>query len=501
MNGSEGVGNMTKRIRIVTAAMLLGAGPALAQPAGDPAPSPATPPAEPTPPTPPAEPTPAPAAPVTVAPPPIPEKPTEKKDLPKPSVISKIDVSIYGFVEMDTIWDSTQSFNDGQGNAAIARPGTYQGEHPQLTFGARNSRIGLKLGAPAPDGIKITGQMEMDFLGNQPPGISEASFWANAPFRFRHMNVKIETPVVDMLFGQTWQLFGWQGMNQPNTVAIQGIPGQVYSRAPQIRLSKKIPAGDGMNVELALAASRPVSRASYTPDGQAGVRLNFDKLKAWHTGGSTGTALDAAMVGVSVVGRRLAVDEFSATPHSQDVTNGYGLSVDALLPIIPATKKSHDNALTIQGSYVTGAGIADLYTGLSGGVGNPALPNPTGANPAPTYTPNIDNGLVLFHKDADGTFSLHAIQWTSYLVGAQYYLPGGKLWLAGNYSHLSSNNAHLYGAATKVFDKQDWFDGNVFFDATANTRFGLEFSRTQQTYVDGVDAHDNRVQFSAFLLF
>jgi hypothetical protein len=404
-------------------------------------------------------------------------------------------VSIYGFVEMDTIWDSTQGFNDAQGNAAIARPGTYAGEHPQLTWGARNSRIGLELGAPAPDGVKITGQMEMDFLGNQPPGISEASFWANAPFRMRHIKLEIETPVVDLLFGQTWQLFGWQGTSQPNTVAIQGIPGQVYSRAPQLRISKKIPAGDAVTVELAVAASRPVARASHSPDGQAGVRVNFDKLTAWHTGGSTGTALDAAMIGVSVVGRRLAVDEFSATPHSQVVRNGYGLSVDALVPIIPATKESHDHALTIQGSYVTGAGIADLYTGLSGGVGNPTLPN------GMAYTPNIDNGLVLFHEDADGRFSLHPIQWTSWLVGAQYYLPGGMVWLAGNYSHLASSNAHLFGAPGKVFDEADWFDGNVFVDATANVRFGLEVARTRQTYVDGVKAGNTRVQLAAFLLF
>jgi hypothetical protein len=238
-----------------------------------------------------------------------------------------------------------------------------------------------------------------------------------------------------------------------------------------------------------------------TPDGQAGLRLNIDKLKAWHTGGSTGSALDSAMIGVSVVGRRLAVDAFSANPHSEVVRNGYGISVDALLPIIPASKESHSNAFTIQGSYVNGAGIADLYTGLSGNVANPTLPNPGMANPAPTYTPNIDNALVLFHKDADGTFSLHPIQWTSYLAGFQFYMPGGKAWISANYSHLESNNAHLFGPAAKVFDNQDWFDGNLFVDATANVRFGLEFSRTQQTYVDKTEADDNRVQFSAFLLF
>jgi hypothetical protein len=512
MEARRDVGNMTKRFGLVTATILLGAGSALAQPAGEPTPPPSgtpTPPPSgtpaPVPTSPPApEPTPAPTpapaevkspTPVMVAPPPPEVAPTDKPADKKPSVASKLDVSIYGFVELDSIWDSTQGLNDLAGSSAIARPNTYAGDHPQLTFGARNSRIGLKLASPTnTDDFKVTGQMEMDFLGNQPAGISEGAFWQNAPFRFRQMNVKLETNVVDLLFGQTWQLFGWQGINQPNTVQIQGIPGEVYGRTPQIRISKRIPAGDVASIEIAIAAARPVSRASASPDGHAGIRLNIDKLKAWHTSGSTGSALDSMMIGVSVVGRRLAVDEFSATPHSQVVRNGYGLSVDALVPLIPATKQSHGNALTVQGSYVTGAGIADLYQSLSGGTGNPTLA--TG-----TYTPNIDNGIVLFHDDGGGVFSLHPIQWTSYLAGAQYYLPNGKVWLSANYSHLSSQNAHLYGAANKVFDKQDWFDGNLMFDVTANARFGLEVSRTRQTYVDGVDANDTRGQFSAFLIF
>jgi len=508
MKAREGVGNMNKRIGLVTATILLGAGPALAQPAGgEPTPPPTNPPTTETPPP---APPPTTTPPVLTTPPPVltpthaptvMEKPAEKKPSGG-SVSSKLDISFYGFVELDSIYDSTQGLNDLAGNSAIARPNTYAGDHGQLTFGARNSRIGMKLGAPEVDGVKVSGMMEMDFLGNQPPGITEGSFWQNAPFRFRHINLKVETKALDLLFGQYWQLFGWQGINQPNTVQIQGIPGEVYSRAPQIRVSKKAPVGDAVSLEFAMAASRPPQRASATPDGQAGFKINFDKWKAWHTGGSTGSALDSGMIGVSVVGRRFAVNEFAATSHSQTVRNGYGVSIDGLLPIIPATKDHHGNALTLQGSYVNGAGVADLYTGLSGNVSNPALPNPTMATPAPTYTPNVDNGLVMWRKDATGLATLHPIQWTSYLAGLQYYLPpSGHVWLSANYSHLSSNNAHLYGDAKKVFDKQDWFDGNVMVDATPNVRFGLEYSRTEQTYVDGVKAVDNRVQFSAFLLF
>jgi hypothetical protein len=412
-------------------------------------------------------------------------------------VTSKWDTTLYGFVEGDTIYDSTQGLNDNAGNSAVPRKGSYAGNHGQTTMGARNSRIGYRISAPAVDDIKASAQLEMDFVGNQPPGISESAFFASATFRVRHLNVKLETPIVDVLIGQSWQLFGWQTLYQPATVQIQGIPGEVFSRSPQIRLSKKL-ACDPVSLELAVAAARPPQRASATPDGQAGIKLNLDSVKAFHTAGSTGTALDSASIGVSVVGRRFAVDEFTAAPHSQVVRNGYGLSIDALIPVVPATKEHHDNALTLLGSFVTGAGTADLYSGLSGGVSQPALPNPGMTTPAPTYTPNIDNGLALF--SADGT--LHPMQWTSYLVGAQYYLPpSGKVFLAANYSHTSSGNAHAFGAATKVFDQQDWADGNLFVDLTPAVRLGLELAWINQTYVNGTEGTNYRAQFSGWLIF
>jgi hypothetical protein len=472
---------------------------------------PANPPTEPTPPTPTPPTPPVPTTPPSAEPPvvtaPVPTEPPkeEKKEI---SIHSKFDAQLYGFVEFDSILDSTQGLGDLAGNSTIARPGTYTGIHPQMMFGARNSRIGLKLGAPPVGSVKASAQLEMDFLGNQAGTplattalVSEQSFWQNPTFRFRHMNVKLETPAVDILIGQYWQLFGWQTMAHPNTVEIQGIAGQIYSRSPQIRLSKKITSG-GVTVEVAVAASRPPQRASATPDGQAGVKLTLDKLKALHTAGSTGTSVDGLSVGVSVVGRRFAVDEFSATPHNEVTANGYGISLDALLPIIPATKEHHENALTLTGSYVTGAGIADLYQGLSGGVGQPALPNPGMLNPAPVYVPNVDPNLVLFYPTSAGTYTLHPIQWTSYIVGLQYYLPpAGNVWVSANYSHMSSDNAHAFGATNKVWDTEDWADANLMFDCATAVRLGFELAWTQQQYLDGKDGTDYRGQFSAFFLF
>ena len=47
----------------------------------------------------------------------------------------------------------------------------------------------------------------------------------------------------------------------------------------------------------------------------------------------------------------------------------------------------------------------------------------------------------------------------------------------------------------------DWFDVNLFWDATPAVRFGAEYSYTKQTYGDGVEAKNTRGQFSAFYIF
>jgi len=345
-------------------------------------------------------------------------------------------------------------------------------------------------------GLATSAQLEMDFLGNQ-PAVSEAAFIANPTFRFRHFNLKLETPYVDVLLGQYWQLFGWQSYFHPSTVAIQGVPGQIYSRSPQIRLSHAFKQ-DPVTVEVAVAASRPPQRNSATPDGQFGLRAQLNQWKGVHSMGSTGTAIDPLALGVSAVVRRFDLPEFSATPKNDVSRNGWGISIDALLPVLPAHGNQRGNALTLNGSVVTGAGIADLYTGLTGGVSFPALPNPGMVMPAPVYTPDVDNGLIVF--DANG--ELHTIQWTSVLFGVQYYLPpDGKIFVSSNYSFMQSDNAAANGRAAAVFKESKWADGNLFFDLNAAVRLGLEYSWFNQTYADGTDTTNHRVQLSGFYIF
>jgi hypothetical protein len=425
------------------------------------------------------------------------------------AVIGKWATTLYGFVEADAIWDKTRSLNDLPGNAPIAKSGTANGDNSRFTFGARNSRIGFRLKAPEVASIRPSATAEMDFLGTQLPVGNgqpyfgtEGAFFTNPTFRIRHMYLKLETPVVDVLFGQYWQLFGWQPIYQPNTVEIQGVPGEVYSRTPQLRISKTIKA-DPITFEIAVAAVRPVQRDNGFPDGEAGIRLAYNPWTAVQTVGATGTQISPLSIAATGLLRRVNVNEISASPKATNNLAISALAVDGFVPVLPGTKDKKDNSLALNGEFATGYGFADMYTGLTGGIGFPAIP-PTMPMGTPTpFNADIDPGIVTY----DVQNALHGIQWTSYLIGAQYYLPGvhGDVWIAGNYSHIESANIERLNPTafppSGLIKAYDWFDALVFFKPTPAVQIGIEYANFNSMYGEGTHAENHRLQLSGFFVY
>jgi hypothetical protein len=413
---------------------------------------------------------------------------------------------LYGFVEFDAIHDSTQSYGEGSGNTLIARPGTWGAKHGRTQFTARSSRFGFRLSAPELMGIRASGVIEVDFNGNQPPtayqpyGISEAATFNNPSMRFRQAAIKVETDYVDVVAGQYWQLFGWQGYFFPCTLDLRGVPGDVYGRTPQFRLSHMFKT-EAVNVELAAAAVRPVQRNSEYPDGQAGLRVLVNSWKGVHTVGGTPTLADPLAIGVSGTVRRFRLPNLAADPTVIKAKTGWGVSIDGLIPVIPGTMADRANALTLTGSFVTGAGISDQYIGLTGGVTFPALPA-NAAGTVPTYPQDVDTGLVTY----DSSGNLQTVKWQSYMGGLQYYLPpSGKLWIAGNITHLKSDNNTSFGQAAaamaKIVTQSTWWDANLLWEVVEPLRVGVQYAQGRQTYGDGVEAKNERFQMNAFYLF
>jgi hypothetical protein len=463
-------------------------------------------------------------------------------------------VQFYGFVELDIVHDSTRGFNEGLGNGVIPRsellsPGAAQlpqyypdptdpnglrqliapnpaGVNGRTTESARNSRFGLKVSAPPIDQMNSSALIEFDFFGNQPPNgtysstqlpapLTENNLIASGTLHMRHAYFKLETPYVNLLAGQTYDVFGFQNYFFPATTELFPLPNQAFSRNPQLRLYENLDMGL-LGLDIVLAAVRPPQRDAEIPSIEAGVMLKLNSWKGLHTPGSLGTAADPLAIGVSGTLRHFKVDYTQAVPAQYEQQNGWAVSVDAFIPIIPA-RSSYDrsNKLTVTGSYTTGTAYQDLMGNMTMGLGAvryPPAPGTTAVSPPPpeqgvaavalpqtSFPPaNIDPGLILF--DYFGSGSTRTINLRTWMVGLQYYLPGGRVWIAGNYTHADSNNIvdALGGAAIaqangvvianpyakSVIKDSNYYDANLFVDITPSVRIGVSGSLLKQTYAD-----------------
>jgi hypothetical protein len=420
-------------------------------------------------------------------------------------------LTFFGFVEADFMFDTTRSYDDAIGRTLVARSDTYAGRASRTQFSMRNTRLGMMFESPRIGGIAPSAVFEGDFFGYQsidPPHASEAAFYQSPLFRVRHAYLKLASDVVDVVAGQTYDVFGWQNSYFPCTVQFLGLPNQLFSRNLQLRVSRNIQASSALSVDLAASAVRPVQRDSAVPDANAGIRLNIDAWKGIATPGNIGTRALPLSLGISGTFRSFRVNAFTPPPtQSSNHATGWGVSADALIPIIPAEDASdRGNRLTLIGSFVIGTGIADLIT-TGGGATFPTLPNPTQGNPPPLYHGNIDYGLVSF--DTQGV--MHTIDWQAFKVGLQYYLPPrGRIILSANYTQgYSKNMAKLFPRGGReiellgrVADTSQYADLNVFWDVTPAVRVGLSGQYTKVKYLLDDDApHNVRVMGQALYAF
>ena len=119
-----------------------------------------------------------------------------------------------------------------------------------LTAGA--TRIGLNLSGPDTERMKLTGNIELDFL----TGISSEN---NQAPRLRHGYIKAYWPASDfsILAGQTWDLVS-SLIPFVDDPALMWYAGNIGSRHAQVRVTKGFASGNNGRLEVAVAASRTI---------------------------------------------------------------------------------------------------------------------------------------------------------------------------------------------------------------------------------------------------
>lgn len=414
-------------------------------------------------------------------------------------------VSICGFAALNIMKDSTQSFPSNIGNNLVWRQGTYRGNHDQLQFTARDSRVTLEAHAPEAHGIQLAGTIQFDFNGYMATETTEAEQFTLGPVRLRLGYFTAKTPIVDVLAGQYHDLFGWGGAGfYPATLAFLGVTGQVYHRQPQLRLSKTLGGpDDAVNVEVAAAALRPVQKDAGVPDGEAGLRL---AVNGW-TGAAASAygqpSLTALGLGVSGLVRRFEVAEFLPTAIESKSATGWGFAANAVIPVIPVERNDdRGNGLTLTAELSMGSGISDMYTDLTGGALFPALTNDGNLPVPPIYTPNVDSGIVTW----DANRELQTIDWRGLVIGAQYYLPiaRGRVWISGIFSQIVSKNVvELTPLPNRgnVYDKATYIDGSLFVALTEQWQTGVAIQTVEQVFGDGFKARNNRLELGTHYFF
>lgn len=501
---------------VVGLAVLAASSLGLAQePAPDPF-APEEPAAAPEPQPEPVEAQPEPAAPEEAPEPPKPE-PAAAAPAPKPEPVPDLEparswfnrdpiafelgdrlmITFYGDVQVNFIYDTTRSYGDSIGSSLVAREDTYEGTVGRFQASSRSTRFGIAIDSKTIGGVTPSSVLEADFSGDQPTsnvGSSERAYYDSPTFRLRHAYINLADDYVDVLIGQTDDVFGWQ--NTPSSTF----------RHTQFRLSHTFGASAPVGLDVAAAALRPAQRDSQVPDAQAGLRFDVNAWKGIYTRDGVPRARPLS-IGVSGVARQFDADAFTPPPtQTSNKVVGWGVSVDAMLPVIPARDEyDRGNALTLAGSFVMGTGIGDLMR-VDGGARFPPLPNPARAAPPPEYEANVDEGLVTF----DRLGVLNTIDWRGFRADAQYYFPpSGRVRLAAIYTEAYSQNmTDLYpqGGAeiqllTHVADRIRYVEGNLFWDMTPEIRIGTACIYTTVRYLDSEEPHSIRGKLTAHYFF
>ena len=481
-------------------------------------------------------------------------------DAPPPgytSMLGKWTTMMYGFVEFDTMYDSSNSYNNWPFNGGAANAGTIQGggndalgktiNSSSYGFDVNNSRIGFALSSPVYHGYKLRALLEMDFLARPgesqytaPAGGENTGYFTNPIFRIRHFFMDISTPGYgNFLLGQYWSLFGWQPYNIYNSVQIAPAPGTLYGRFPQARWYKIIHATDGLKVEPAISAMMPQYNASGMPAFVEGIKIADSNWMGEGMIGDTGKGQFPLALGFSAI--QSNYDGYfqgnqtytSAAGKSTTValpTSGFNSwtsaeAVDLWLPILPVRNGKPGNNLTLTAEYTWGQGDAYQFPNMNFGIGPNSLPisncpgAPTGAtnNACSTLSPGLPAGEGFANGNAFVPLDIQ-----TYNVNLQYYFPDDAH-TSISLGFAVDNSSNLQSIANAVGNQGQGLGGagstnglykylapwtrntftfvNLWHDFTPAVRAGIEYGQYDTLYTTGISTLDNRVMMSWFYFF
>ncbi|MEI6651236.1 MAG: hypothetical protein WCL42_01515 [Chlorobiaceae bacterium] len=281
-------------------------------------------------------------------------KKAESPSTPLVSTASGTNVQFYGFARFDASYDTGQIY---PGNIALwAQPKTAGQNDAEWNLTGGATRLGLNLSGPDTEALKLTGNIEFDFL-------TSVSTENNQTPRLRHGYLKAYWPASDfsIIAGQTWDVIS-SLIPFVDDPAIMWDAGNIGSRHPQVRFTKGFQAGKKAHIEVAAAASRTIGEKNNTtaiiatdPGKDAGMPTLQGRIAY---SAPLLVKNQPATVGIS---GHYGQEEWDTDPAGAHKTlDSWSCNLELTMPICPK--------MTLAGEYFTGSNLDDYYGGILQGV-------------------------------------------------------------------------------------------------------------------------------------
>ena len=280
-----------------------------------------------------------------------------KPEAPSPATVtvsSGAKLQLYGFARFDASYDTGRIT---PGNIALYAPSEATvSDDAEWNLTASATRIGMNLLGPDTETMKLTGNIEFDFL-------SGATENASNP-RLRHGYLKAFWPANDfsIIAGQTWDVNA-SLIPFVDDPAIMWDAGNIGGRHPQLRLTKGFKSGDKSRVEIAVAAARTIGETNKIVDPVNGIDSGKDAAMPSIQGRlalSTPLLVSGKPATIAVSGH-YGQEELDTTASGEHETlDSWSCVLELSLPL--------SDRLLFASELFTGANLDDYWGGIGQGV-------------------------------------------------------------------------------------------------------------------------------------
>jgi hypothetical protein len=293
--------------------------------------------------------------------------------------VGAVRVSLGGWVELDSIFRSRNTVGDLNSSwVSIPLNNVAAGHESEYRMSARRSRLAALVEGFPDEVSAVRAYLEADFLGAAPTANSNQSNSYNPRMRQYYATYDRNDWGFHLLFGQAWSLSTQTKIgivpreeNVPITIDQGYMPGFVYTRTPQIRLTQDL---YHKKLWLGVSLENPQTTFVVGPNGTGlptGTSVNFNNPGASQLNPLTSYSNDVApdlTVKVALdpgfghyelfaLGKMIKTRTDTIGAGTNKVVFGGGIGGSFIVPLLPGGN------LQLQGSALAGKGIGRYGVG------------------------------------------------------------------------------------------------------------------------------------------